>query len=73
MNASLISRLKELILGIHRTGMYNTATGEIAMIEPNVNIPISITQVSNNICVAINSKEILGLEKKIERRLTAKF
>lgn len=73
MDASLISRLTELLLGIHRAGMYNTATGQIAMIEPNANIPISITQVPNNIGVAINSKEILGLEKEVERRLTVKF
>ena len=57
------------LLGVHYAGAMHTASGEIRIvIAPTTsNIPMSITQIPNNIGVAINSKEILGLEKEVAR------
>lgn len=58
------------LLGIHYAGAMHTATGEIKIvISPTSNTPIPITQIPNNIGVAINSKELLGLEKEFQRRI----
>jgi V8-like Glu-specific endopeptidase len=51
------------LLGIHYAGAMHTATGEIKIVtSPNVNSPFSITQIPNNIGVAINSNRILEIE-----------
>lgn len=56
------------LLGVHYAGAMHTASGEIQIVTaPTSNIPVPITQIPNNIGVAINSKEILGLEKEVER------
>lgn len=48
----------------------HTASGEIRIVTaPTSNIPVPITQIPNNIGVAINSKEILGLEKEVARAI----
>ena len=50
----------------------HTASGEIKIVTaPASNVPVPITQIPNNIGVAINSKEILGLEKEVERVIAA--
>jgi hypothetical protein len=49
----------------------HTASGEIQIVTaPASNVPVPITQIPNNIGVAINSKEILGLEKEVERLIS---
>lgn len=56
------------LLGVHYAGAMHTASGEIRIVTtPTSNIPVPITQIPNNIGVAINSKEILGLEKEVAR------
>lgn len=56
------------LLGVHYAGAMHTASGQIKIVTaPTSNVPIPITQIPNNIGVAINSKEILGLEKEVER------
>lgn len=56
------------LLGVHYAGAMHTASGEIKIVTaPTSNVPVAITQIPNNIGVAINSKEILGLEKEVER------
>lgn len=58
------------LLGIHYAGAMHTASGEIKIITaPTSNTPIAITQIPNNIGVAINSKEIFALEKAIAQAL----
>lgn len=58
------------LLGIHYAGAMHTASGQIQIVTaPTSNIPIPITQIPNNIGVAINSKEILELEIEIKRLL----
>ena len=58
------------LLGIHRAGAMHTASGEIKIItSPNSNLPFPITQIPNNIGVAINSKEIFELEKEFDRKI----
>ncbi|QLL87974.1 serine protease [Aeromonas caviae] len=58
------------LLGVHYAGAMHTASGEIRIVtSPSSNIPIPITQIPNNIGVAINSKEILGLEKEVARAI----
>lgn len=60
------------LLGVHYAGAMHTASGEIKIVTaPSSNIPIPITQIPNNIGVAINSKEILGLEREIARVIGA--
>lgn len=60
------------LLGVHYAGAMHTASGEIKIVTaPTSNVPIPITQIPNNIGVAINSKEILGLEKEVERAIGA--
>jgi hypothetical protein len=60
------------LLGVHYAGAQHTASGEIQIVTaPTSNVPVPITQIPNNIGVAINSKEILGLEKEVERRIPA--
>jgi hypothetical protein len=60
------------LLGIHYAGAMHTASGEIQIVTaPTSNIPVPITQIPNNIGVAINSKEILGLEAEVKRLLPA--
>lgn len=56
------------LLGIHYAGAMHTASGQIQIVTaPTSNIPVPITQIPNNIGVAINSKEIFALEKEVER------
>ena len=56
------------LLGIHYAGAMHTATGEIQIIAaPSANIPAPITQIPNNIGVAINSKRILDLEAEFAK------
>jgi hypothetical protein len=51
------------LLGVHYAGAMHTANGEIKIVTaPSGNIPIPVTQIPNNIGVAINSKRILDLE-----------
>ncbi|WP_407533624.1 S1 family peptidase [Xanthomonas euvesicatoria] len=60
------------LLGIHYAGAMHTASGEIRIVTaPTSNLPVPITQIPNNIGVAINSKEILGLEKEVARFIGA--
>lgn len=60
------------LLGVHYAGAMHTASGEIHIVTaPTSNVPIPITQIPNNIGVAINSKEIFGLEKEVERVIKA--
>lgn len=60
------------LLGIHYAGAMHTASGEIQIVTaPTSNIPVPITQIPNNIGVAINSKEILVLEAEVDRVLKA--
>lgn len=60
------------LLGVHYAGAMHTASGEIHIVTaPTSNIPVPITQIPNNIGVAINSKEIFGLEKEVERFIKA--
>jgi hypothetical protein len=60
------------LLGVHYAGAMHTASGEIRIVTaPTSNIPVPITQIPNNIGVAINSKEILGLEKEVARVIGA--
>lgn len=54
------------LLGVHYAGAMHTASGEIKIVTaPTSNKPVPITQIPNNIGVAINSKEILVLEKAV--------
>jgi Trypsin-like peptidase domain len=58
------------LLGVHYAGAMHTVTGEIKIITaPTSNIPLSITQIPNNIGVVINSNRILELEKLINRHI----
>lgn len=60
------------LLGVHYAGAMHTASGEIRIVTaPTSNIPVPITQIPNNIGVAINSKEVLGLEKEVARAIGA--
>ena len=60
------SRIK--LLGIHYAGAMHTAAGEIKIVTaPSSNMPFSMTQIPNNIGVAINSKEIFELEREFHR------
>ena len=60
------------LLGVHYAGAQHTASGEIKIVTATTsNVPVAITQIPNNIGVAINSNEILGLEKEVERRIAA--
>lgn len=60
------------LLGVHYAGAMHTASGEIRIVTaPTSNIPVPITQIPNNIGVAVNSKEILGLEKEVARLIGA--
>ncbi|MDA0146704.1 serine protease [Vibrio sp. RW] len=60
------------LLGIHYAGAMHTASGQIEIVTaPTSNVPIPITQIPNNIGVAINSIEILGLENEIRGVLPA--
>lgn len=56
------------LLGIHYAGTMHTATGEIQIVTaPTANIPQPITQIPNNIGVAINSKRIHELEAELAK------
>lgn len=56
------------LLGIHYAGAMHTASGQIKIVTaPTSNVAVPITQIPNNIGVAINSKEILGLENEVGR------
>jgi len=60
------SRVK--LLGIHYAGFMHTAAGQIQIVPaPTANVPMPITQIPNNIGVAINSLKILELEAEIKR------
>jgi V8-like Glu-specific endopeptidase len=60
------------LLGVHYAGAMHMASGEIRVVTaPTSNIPIPITQIPNNIGVAINSKEIFGLEREVARAIGA--
>lgn len=59
-----------MLLGIHYAGAMHTATGEIQIVTaPTSNVPMPITQIPNNIGVAINSKRILELESEVKKRM----
>jgi hypothetical protein len=50
----------------------HTASGEIRIVAaPTSNITVPITQIPNNFGFAINSKEILYLEKEVARAICA--
>ncbi|WP_313458958.1 serine protease [Stenotrophomonas sp.] len=56
------------LLGVHYAGALHTASGQIRIVTaPTSNVPVPITQIPNNIGVAINSLEVLGLEREVER------
>lgn len=56
------------LLGVHYAGARHTTTGELRIVTaPDNNMPIPVTEIPNNIGVAINSKEILELEKEFKR------
>lgn len=58
------------LLGIHYAGAMHTATGEIKIITaPTSNIPLPITQIPNNIGVAINSKRLFELEEEVAKHV----
>ena len=58
------------LLGVHYAGAMHTASGEIKIVTaPTSSVPVSITQIPNNIGVAINSSEILELEQEVSRRI----
>jgi len=60
------------LLGVHYAGAMHTASGEIIIVAaPTSNVPVPITQIPNNIGVAINSNKILGLEKEVARVIGA--
>lgn len=60
------------LLGVHYAGAMHTASGQIKIVTaPTSNVPVPITQIPNNIGVAINSNEILGLEKEVGRVIGA--
>ena len=60
------SRIK--LLGIHYAGAMHTAAGEIKIVTaPSSNMPFPMTQIPNNIGVAINSKEIFELEREFDK------
>lgn len=56
------------LLGVHYAGAMHTASGKIEIVTtPTSNVPIPITQIPNNIGVAINSREILKLEQEVKK------
>jgi hypothetical protein len=56
------------LLGVHYARARYTALREIKIVTAATsNVPVPITQIPNNIGVVINSKEILSLEKEVER------
>lgn len=58
------------LLGIHYAGAMHNATGEIKIVTaPTSNIPLPITQIPNNIGVAINSKKLLELEEEVAKHV----
>ena len=58
------------LLGIHYAGALHNASGSIEIVTtPTANTPIPITQIPNNIGVAINSEEIFTLEKAVDQAL----
>ncbi|MBL4571869.1 MAG: trypsin-like peptidase domain-containing protein [Gammaproteobacteria bacterium] len=58
------------LLGIHYAGAMHTATGKIEIVTaPTTNIPMPITQIPNNIGVAINSNKIIALEDEVRARI----
>lgn len=60
------------LLGVHYAGAMHTATGEIEIVTaPTANVPVPITQIPNNIGVAINSKRILDLETEVRAKIGA--
>ena len=61
------------LLGIHYAGTMHTASGQIAIVTaPTSNVPVPITQIPNNIGVAINSNEIFALEAEVAKVLSAR-
>lgn len=51
------------LLGVLYAGTMHTAEGEIIVVQtPVTNVPVSITQIPNNIGVAVNSKKVLDFE-----------
>lgn len=56
------------LLGIHYAGAMHTTTGELKIITaPHNEMAIPVTQIPNNIGIAINSKEIFELEREVGR------
>jgi len=56
------------LLGIHYAGAMHTATGEIKIVTaPTGNVAVPLTQIPNNIGVAINSKRLLEFEPIISK------
>jgi hypothetical protein len=59
------------LLGIHYAGAMHTASGEIQIIKtPTSLLPITVTQIPNNIGVAINSNCLFDFEPIIKSLLT---
>lgn len=56
------------LLGVHYAGAMHTAAGEIRIVvAPTTNIATPITQIPNNIGIALNSSCIVELEQELER------
>ncbi|WP_371743118.1 serine protease [Polynucleobacter sp. AP-Elch-400A-B2] len=67
---TFITGKRILLLGIHYAGAMHTAEGEIAIVTtPTSLMPIPITQIPNNIGVAINSNCLLEFEPIIKSLL----
>jgi hypothetical protein len=60
------------LLGIHYAGAMHTATGEIKIVTaPTSAVAIPLTQIPNNIGVAINSRRLLEFEPLISKLITS--
>ena len=57
-----------MLLGIHRAGFMHSIEGNIEIVQPNTfQGPISRSQIPNNLGLAVSSKELLTLEKEVEK------
>lgn len=62
------------LLGIHYAGALHTASGTIQIVTaPTSNLPVPITQIPNNIGVAVNSTELTYLESEVRVKLGIKW
>jgi len=58
------------LLGVHYAGAMHTAKGEIQLVTaPSSNIPIPLTQIPNNIGVAVSSEKILDIQEIIRKKV----